>query len=114
MPREIVHWLVLERCTERLSESDATAAATALKTHRSAAYLGAIAHDAPYYYRLGADHAFSQIAEAIHGRFGQDTFEPIRTMAADILHSPDSERGALWAFLLGMVSHYAADIVFHP
>lgn len=114
MPREIVHWLVLERAKEALPARGASATAKTLNEFPAAAYLGAVAHDAPYYYRLGADASFNHVAESLHGRFGQDTFDPLRAMAADISMRPDNERAELWAFLLGMVSHYAADVIFHP
>ncbi|MCB0323078.1 MAG: zinc dependent phospholipase C family protein [Bdellovibrionales bacterium] len=112
MPREIVHWSILEGAREKLSSLDAVA--RLLDEHRAMAYLGAVAHDAPYYYRFGGD-PFEHVAELLHGSEGNDTFIPLRVLASAISRDEmPAERAPLWSFLLGLVSHAVTDWVFHP
>lgn len=105
---------MLERAKEQLTQLGAENCLNCLQEHRAAAYIGAVAHDAPYYYRLGADPAFTHIAEALHSQFGQDTLKPLLAAGREIPKQPAQQHGRLWSFLLGMLSHYATDIVFHP
>lgn len=113
MPREIVHWDVLESVQERLAPT--CQVVHRLKQYRSAAYLGALAHDAPYYYKYGRENQFVRVAETLHGTHGVDTFDPIRQLAEHITQERDSSKESLlWAFLFGMVTHCATDIHFHP
>lgn len=113
MPREIVHWNVLESVQERLAPNSCVL--QNLKQHRAAAYVGALAHDAPYYYQYGRENLFVRVAEVLHGTHGADTFDPIRQLADHIVQERDSsEETLLWAFLFGMVTHCATDIHFHP
>lgn len=106
MPREITHWLILERAA---AESTGAVGAC-VRSHPAYAALGAVAHDAPYYLRAGGDR-FEEVAERVHGSHGEDTFDPVRTLARAVPQQPSP---LLWAFLLGMVSHIIADATFHP
>ena len=76
MPREIIHWNVLERAKSCFSHKGSGRILSALRAERASAYLGAIAHDAPYYYRLGGSD-FEVIASSLHGEHGEDTLLPI-------------------------------------
>ena len=115
MPREIVHWAVLDQGTSQLQASGAPQVHECLVRYKSAAYLGAILHDAPYYYRFGGK-SFEAVAEWLHGRHGEDTFVPMRELANEIQSATCSleERIAHWAMLFGMISHMVTDTVFHP
>ena len=110
VPREIVHWQVLECAIEELRDS---AAGPALSRNRDAAYLGSIAHDAPYYYKLGRDE-FEEVSELLHGANGEDTYLPIKSGLQVLPSFPEEQREMLWCFLMGMFSHCASDIAFHP
>lgn len=117
MPREAIHWTVLTRALKRLERPPFNNLGEGGEELRrqieGALFLGAMAHDAPYYYQFGGA-GFEAVAEVLHGSGGQNTFEPLRSVAAAITERPAAERPVLWAFLLGMISHYAVDIVFHP
>lgn len=114
MPREIVHWNVLEYGIEQLSAHRLAAVKRCLINHRAAAYLGAMAHDAPYYLHFGGSD-FESVAEMLHGSNGEDTFKPLTRFAKLAARERDARiRELLWATFLGLVSHYATDIVFHP
>ncbi len=115
MPREIVHWDVLERTRQELIACGERHASASLTQHPVAAFLGAVAHDAPYYYRFGRGDSFEVVAESLHGGNGEDPLAPLKVLANDILQEENPKiRTMLWSFLLGMVSHYATDIHFHP
>jgi hypothetical protein len=115
MPREIVHWTVLSKATTLLKERKrAPNVVRCLEEVREAAFLGALAHDAPYYFKFGGD-PFEAAAEYLHGEGSKDTLLPIRIAAEAV--STDvaiSEQAQHWAFLLGMTSHAVTDWVFHP
>jgi hypothetical protein len=115
MPREVVHWVIVEEACKLLDQQSTLRVRECLLQHKAAAYLGAVIHDAPYYYRFGG-RSFEAAAEWLHGRNGEDTFAPLREIAAAIQRSRFTidERRPLWALLLGMVSHMVTDSVFHP
>jgi Zinc dependent phospholipase C len=112
MPREYLHWKVLEEATKQLEGTSKLAGF--LEKYESASKLGAVAHDAPYYYGLG-DKPFSEIASFLHGHFGGNTAVPLKNLAGYISKiEDDRNRNLLWAFLFGLLTHYVADIHFHP
>lgn len=112
MPREIIHWDVVCRSIE-LTRNQAPAVYAVLDNNRAAACVGALAHDALYYFKWGAS-PFVRIAESLHGTYGEDTFVPLRRYAERICELNQTARAPQWAFLLGMVSHLIVDICFHP
>jgi hypothetical protein len=111
VPREIVHWEILEAARTQLN--DQPALSTILHEFRAASYLGAMGPDAPYYHNLGRG-AFEKLAEELHGADGEDTFAPARSLGRRIVSLDGPEAGFSWAFLAGYLSHCAVDIVFHP
>jgi len=110
MPREITHWIALDGMHKALLTASPEISAL-IDKNISAARLGAVAHDAPYYLAL-SNPTFEMISELLHGTEGQDTLKPLSQLAAEIGCSPIPDK--LWAFLFGMVSHYAVDTTFHP
>ncbi len=115
MPREILHWSVLEGAQSILRENNsAPSVLHCLETNRAAAYLGALAHDAPYYYKFGRD-AFDEAAEYLHGSKGNDTLLPIKIACFEVQQEQNAEKQQmLFAFVLGMLSHAVCDWRFHP
>ena len=107
MPRELLHWKVLSLATGQLPEG---ALRSSLLKHPAVAQIGAMAPDAPYYFRLGGT-AFEEVAETIHGAHGEDTFEPVRKM---LLALPTLSPTFELAFIAGFLSHLVTDIYFHP
>lgn len=118
MPRELVHWDILYRALKRLPVEEAPLLHEIIRGNDAAIALGAIAHDAPYY-RRGGGSEFEWISSFLHGlgeRVEQgDTLLPLSRFGAlaDALPDPD-KRAASLSFLLGLISHYAVDVVFHP
>jgi len=110
MPGEMTHWLVLEEATARL-QNDSPELARIISENKSAARLGAMIHDAAYYYKLGGKPP-EAMAALLHGSFENNTFEPLVKLAGCI--QKQEKKDILWATLFGMVSHFATDIEFHP
>lgn len=116
MPREFVHWKVLDdiiqspNCDSKVCSNLISAA----KKFPAVARIGAMAHDAPYFHRGGASD-FILVAETLHGTNSENTFEPLRTLwdLAQVSVS-NHRRELLSALLLGMLSHLTTDAVFHP
>lgn len=113
MPRELMHWHLLEECQSKNRLAKLPAVKEALAAESPAAYLGAIAHDAPYYYKWGKSW-FALVASSLHGAYGEDTFEPLKNLAIEIAESKYENKKTLWAFFLGMITHHVLDINFHP
>ncbi len=119
MPREIVHWSVAHDVAQRL-EGDVPGGPQMsqlldyCRKFPHALLLGSVAHDAPYYYRMGGT-PFEKVSEVLHGRSGQNTFAPMAEAILAASQVPDEHlRGCLMSFMLGMLTHYACDVVFHP
>lgn len=112
MPRERIHWEVMERCIERLSPESPFF--EALHSERRSALLGAILPDAPYYLALGKSSSGNALAEVLHGRHGEDTFKLLSLWAARILAQPAPAQSMCWALWAGYLSHCVTDQVFHP
>jgi hypothetical protein len=59
--------------------------------------------------------AFEKVSEVLHGRGGQNTFAPLAEAIIEASGLPDGrQRECVISFLLGMVTHYSTDVVFHP
>ena len=116
MPREQVHWEILESAALRLEAQGGAESGVvdALRTARAAGYLGAMAPDAPYYYRMGAS-SFVEVAERLHGTRGEDTLAFPRELVRGAMALPPSHaRQTRMALAVGWLSHVATDSIFHP
>lgn len=114
MPREIAHWNILELALAGLEAAGHPALADAVESHHQAAYIGAVLHDAPYYLDFG-NSPFQAVAEKLHGTGGEDTILPLLDLAREAVSVKDSQQRRFQsAVLFGMLSHCAADAVFHP
>jgi len=110
MPREITHWLISRAATAKL-HGRAPALHRAAAAHPSAVVLGAIFHDVLFFpHRLPFGRDYQPFAHRMHGLDGEDPYEIIRCAAQTAVLAGDPFR----AFLVGMVSHTAADSTFHP
>jgi len=114
MPRELVHWHILEAALDLRVRSRADRLSELIQEHRAAAYIGAIAHDAPYFFKAGSGSLGSGVSKLIHGSDGRDTLDPIRNMARAARSVDDGENCYMWSLIAGMISHIAVDIAFHP
>lgn len=113
MPREIVHWIVVQNTASALASRNLPLINDCIASYPAAAFLGAISHDVPYYYRMGEDQ-FELVADVMHGREGEDTLLPMRMLALQILTLEPEKQKPLWSFFFGMLTHIATDVQIHP
>jgi len=117
MPREILHWQLVDEvilpwlrnwCTLN-SYSDQTT-----RIAENAALIGSIIHDVPYFSPTKPPN-FEIVAERLHGTNGEDTATPLRLAGREAFQSSDCNvRLLLTALVLGMTSHLVLDSCVHP
>jgi hypothetical protein len=109
MPKEITHWLIARQVTKDLRGTEIGELAAEFP---NCVDLGAVMHDTPYY--AGSSRwkqPMQRFANIMHGR-GIDAFSVIHSMstAATMTQNPAPVR----AMIIGMLTHIAADSIFHP
>jgi hypothetical protein len=111
MPKEITHWLIAEAVSKRL---EGTCLEGPLRRNPNLLHIGAIIHDAPYYYLKGDfESRFGSLPTKLHGTV-DDAVELIASLLRYLLGLPDEQREQLTAFLAGLVTHLFADALMHP
>ena len=111
MPKEITHWLLAEEVSRRLR---GTPFEEPLRRNGNILRIGAIVHDAPYYY-LKPDRGtrFGDLPRKLHGT-ADDAYELIGALLSYTLERPGQDREPLLALLVGLVTHLFADALMHP
>lgn len=112
MPREIVHWHIVDKALE-LGSSNSQVISKAI-TFPALLYLGAMAPDALYYHRFGCDEVSNALGEQLHGGNGEDTLLIIRQPLNLLKTLVGSQQDVGLTFIAGYLSHCAVDITFHP
>lgn len=111
MPKEITHWLIASAVSSGLRE---TAFREPLERYGNILKIGAVVHDAPYYYFKGdRDRRFGDLPRKLHGTV-DDAYELVGALLSFTLERPPAERSPLLAFLVGLVTHLFADALLHP
>lgn len=111
MPKEITHWLVAEAVSKKL---EGTFLEESLRRNENLLHIGAIIHDAPYYYlKNDFDARFGSLPTRLHGSV-DDAVELVETLLRHLLDQPEPDRAKLTAFLVGLVTHLFADALMHP
>jgi len=111
MPKEITHWLIASAVSSGL---EGTAFREPLDRYGNILKIGAVVHDAPYYYLRGdRDRRFGDLPRKLHGTV-DDAYELIGALLSYTLERPPGERSPLVALLVGLVTHLFADALFHP
>ncbi|WP_207060909.1 zinc dependent phospholipase C family protein [Motiliproteus sp. SC1-56] len=108
MPKEITHWVAAEQV---LKSGRLTPEITNLDEHRDVLLIGAVIHDALYYF-TGDSKEASALPDKLHGSNQEDTHSLVKA----ILQKSEKSRqkDILLAFATGVASHIYADINFHP
>lgn len=101
MPRESLHFLVTRKLLKIFPNLD---------NKDELVFVGSFVHDSPYYLR-GSSQSFEDVAEALHGTDGEDTLEPLFKFLEIV---PANKQDKARRFIAGMLSHVAADQIFHP
>lgn len=111
MPKEITHWLLAEEVSGRLR---GTPFEEPLKRNGNILRIGAIVHDAPYYYlKPDREKRFGDLPRKLHGTV-DDAYELIGALLSYTLERSRQEEEPLLAFLVGLVTHLFADALMHP
>jgi len=107
MPKEITHWLIASRVADRLH---GTVLGDAAKQNPNSLRLGAVFHDALFYYRaLNNTDIYLAVGDTLHGYGGEDTYSLVRHVAG----AADRD-GPITSFLVGTITHIFTDRFFHP
>jgi hypothetical protein len=111
MPKEITHWLIAAEVSGRLR---GTLFEEPLQQNGNILRIGAIVHDAPYYYlKPDREKRFGDLLKKLHGTV-DDAYELIGALLSYTLERPGREKEPLLAFLVGFVTHLFADALMHP
>ncbi len=112
MPRELLHWSVLKAAEKIIALRDPECrVAKVLCRHWNEAQIGAIAHDAPYFYG-GGGTPFEEVASLLHGTESYNPGLIITSLLETSANRTDTD--PLLAFTCGMISHAVTDSIFHP
>lgn len=109
MPKELIHFTVAERTATRLSN---TRFAPCLNAEKDGLLLGAVCHDTLFYAITPGSKAIKSLAHTLHGSKGEDTHTLLRLQVAHAAKNPKASLPI--ALLVGMVSHFCADVIMHP
>lgn len=111
MPKEVTHWLIAEAVSRSLR---GTFLEEPLGRNQNLLHIGAVVHDAPYYY-LKADRGarFGDLPRRLHGTV-DDAYELIGALLRSTRERPPEEQNPLLAVLVGLVTHLFADALLHP
>jgi len=109
VPKELIHFTIAERTAKRLAD---TRFAPCLDAETDGLLLGAVCHDALFYAITPRSKAIESLAHTLHGSKGEDTYTLLRLQVAHATKKPKTSLPV--ALLVGMVSHFCADVVMHP
>ena len=110
MPKELTHWHVAHEVLKQDLPPEVT---KRIKTNRDLYFLGAIAHDIPFYdLSQPPETRIERIGNQLHGANGENTMFPLIEILEQALLYPEAD--SLVSFVLGMLTHYVADSTFHP
>lgn len=110
MPKELTHWHIAKSI---LSREIPGSAAEIIRQRPQLYYLGAIAHDTPFYdLSKSAKTGIKYIGDQLHGANGENTLDPLIALLKKVLTKKPPE--TFLGFILGMLTHYVADSTFHP
>jgi hypothetical protein len=117
MPREILHWQLVDEVILPWLRNWCTLNGYSAKTGlvaENVALIGSMIHDVPYFSPTKPPN-FEIVAERLHGTNGEDTATPLRLAGKDANQSADrTVRLILTALVLGMTSHLVLDSSVHP
>ena len=110
MPKEITHWHIARKALQRGIPVEV---GKIIASNPALYYIGAIAHDIPFYdLSKPSEASIERMANQLHGVNGENTLVPLIEIMETALSQ--NHKQASLAFLLGMLTHFIADSMFHP
>ena len=110
MPKELTHWHIAREAMQRGASAQV---GEIIDGNPALYYIGAIAHDIGFYdFSKPSEANIERVANQLHGVNGENTLVPLIEMMETAL-SQNNKRTKL-ALLLGMLTHFVADNIFHP
>lgn len=105
----MTHWTIAEESRNQLDQSDPLK--QIIDSHIHLYYVGAVILDTPFYCLWGSKKKeLLKAAQYIHNHRGNGLLPVQRLLDHEGPHVPD----AMWALILGMVTHIWVDATFHP
>lgn len=111
MPKEVVHWIIAEEVFQQLDQSSEYR--LSLSKHKDLFYMGAVFHDALYYY-TGNNQKFLKLPGELHGSKKEDTFAFTKALVEKKESATNEQKEMIEALIAGLLSHIFVDINFHP
>jgi len=110
IPKELTHWHIAREALRRgIPQEVGEIIASNLPLY----YIGAIVHDMAFYdLSKTSEASIERFANQLHGVAGEDTLAPLIEIMEMALSQTNKQ--ASLAFLLGMLTHFVADSMFHP
>jgi len=109
MPKEITHWTLAEQTRKNLRKESVLK--QIIDSHINLYYVGAVILDTPFYCLWGSQKQFIMKAgQQIHNQRGNSLL-PIQHI---VKHYNFQVPDAIWALVLGMITHIWSDATFHP
>lgn len=110
MPKELTHWQVARAVLEGGLPGPLQ---IMLQEHLPLYYLGAVAHDIPFYDLTDpVEASLERVGNLLHGVSGENTLVPLLAILAKALEQQKPE--PFLSFFLGMLTHFFTDSTFHP
>lgn len=110
MPKELTHWQVARGALEGGLPGPLKGM---LQEHLPLYYLGAVAHDIPFYdLTEPAEVSLERVGNLLHGVNGENTLVPLLDILVSALEQEEPE--PFLSFFLGMLTHFFTDSTFHP
>ncbi|HBV89213.1 MAG TPA: hypothetical protein DEF42_21785 [Desulfosporosinus sp.] len=110
MPKELTHWHIAR---EALQRGIPIEVGGIIASNPALYYIGAVAHDIGFYDLSKPSEAnIERLANHLHGVNGEDTLVPLIEILESALRQ--SNKQASLAFILGMLTHFVVDSIFHP
>lgn len=110
MPKELTHWHIAREVVKRGVPPQM---GEIIAQNPALYYMGSVAHDIAFYdLSEPTEASIERVGNQLHGVEGENTLVPICDMMDAALNQKNPQ--ALFAFLLGMLTHFVADSTFHP
>ncbi|MGL1957540.1 MAG: zinc dependent phospholipase C family protein [Colwellia sp.] len=111
MPKEVTHWMVANEIYKNLPNNSPFK--NYINKHQDVFLLGAVLHDALYYYTGDKPH-IKTLPDKMHCSNKEDSYEIINSILSYDKNLSQDQIDIQMAFIAGILSHIHVDSAFHP